>query len=547
MAKSRRVSSLQRRGEYRRILCYNRRKTKGGGASVMKKQRFTYGVVHIGSVHTSLILVSFAALDDVEVIEHVRKETGFGEEVFKHGRLSFSSIRELCGILAGFRRLLGDYGVETVFAVGTSVLREAENRLGILDQIRIRTGFSVEVADMTQEIYYKFFALSHALLENAQNFGEKPVLLMDITSSGLGLTGWQAGRLLFQQNVASGSLSILEHFSEKERDSLTFPSAVRDYIHATLSPLWPSIEHHAIRCLVLSGLEARTVAAHLAPKSAGAYAFVRGEDFLRFLDAFAPLTPQKLMTRFAVTESRANLLLPTLLLYGEVVRATRVKGIFLMGTTFLASYSAYRGAQMARLSCLVEQEERIVQLARTTAAKYGSTADHCARVEQAAEKLFRALDGAHGLSPRALLLLRLGAILHETGKFINLRHYNRHSYQIILGTDFFGVSDAEKEIVANIAYYYSRPNPGSKDGHYARLSHEQQITMLKLCAILRLADALDQGHSGKIAHLSMKLLKEELIVRFTAEEDISLIRWTFARAAALFREIFGIEPMLCKA
>ncbi len=36
-------------------------------------------------------------------------------------------------------------------------------------------------------------------------------------------------------------------------------------------------------------------------------------------------------------------------------------------------------------------------------------------------------------------------------------------------------------------------------------------------------------------------------MRFEAEEDISLIRWTFARAAALFREIFGIEPVLCKA
>ena len=513
----------------------------------MKKQRFTYGVVHIGSVHTSLIIVSFAALDEVEVIERVRKETEFGEEVFRHGRLSFGSIRELCRILAGFRQLLDDYGIEKVFAIGTSVLREAENRLGILDQIRIRTGFAVEVADMTQEIYYKFFALSHELLENAENFGEKPVLLMDITSSGLGLTGWQAGKLLFQQNVASGSLSILEHFSEKERESLTFPSAVRDYIHATLSPLWPSIEQHAIRHLVLSGLEARTVASLLAPGSTEPHTFVHGEDFLRFLDSFAGLTPQKLMKRCAVTESRANLLMPTLLLYGEVVRTTRVKGMFLMSTTFLKSYSIYRGAQMAGLPCLAEQEERTVQLARTTAEKYGSTQDHCARVEQAAALLFHALGNAHGLSPRALLLLRLGAILHETGKFINLRHYSRYSHQIIRGTDFFGVSDAEKEIVASIAYYYNRENPGSKDEHYARLSHEQRITMLKLCAILRLADALDQGHSGKISHLSAELSKEELCVRFEAEHDVSLIRWTFARAAALFREVFGIEPVLRKS
>ena len=511
------------------------------------KKRFLYGVVHVGSVHTSLIIVSFASMEDVEIIERVRKATGFGEEVFRSGRLSFSSLSELCHILEGYRRLLADYGVEKVFAIGTSVLREAENRLGILDRIRIRTGFDVEVADMTQEIYYKFFALSHELLENAENFGDKPVLLLDITSGGLGLTGWQAGRLLFQQNVASGSLRILEHFSEKEREDLLFPAAVRDYIHAALSPLWPSIEHYGIRHLVLSGLEARTVASLLAPGQEGSYAFLTPEEFLGFVDSFGPMTPQKLMQRCKIPESRANLLLPTILLYDEVVRSTRVKGLFLMGTTFLQSYSAYQGARMAQLPCLTEQEGRTLQLARTTAEKYGSTPEHCKRVEDAAAQLFRALESEHGLKPRSLLLLRLAAILHETGKFINLRHYSRYSYEIILGTDFFGVSDKEKEIVANIAYYYNSANPGRKDNPYALLAHEQKIIMLKLCAILRLADALDQGHSGKIARFSAKLEKEELRVAYVTEYDIPLIRWTFRRAADLFREVFGIAPLLEKA
>ena len=71
--------------------------------------------------------------------------------------------------------------------------------------------------------------------------------------------------------------------------------------------------------------------------------------------------------------------------------------------------------------------------------------------------------------------------------------------------------------------------------------------MLKLCAILRLADALDQGHSGKIARFSAKLEKEELRVAYVTEYDIPLIRWTFRRAADLFREVFGIAPLLEKA
>ena len=42
----------------------------------------------------------------------------------------------------------------------------------------------------------------------------------------------------------------------------------------------------------------------------------------------------------------------------------------------------------------------------------------------------------------------------------------------------------------------------------------------------------------------MRLVKEKLYVNYTSEYDISLIRWSFAQASTLFREIFGIEPVL---
>ena len=42
----------------------------------------------------------------------------------------------------------------------------------------------------------------------------------------------------------------------------------------------------------------------------------------------------------------------------------------------------------------------------------------------------------------------------------------------------------------------------------------------------------------------MRLVKEKLYVNYTSEYDISLIRWSFTHASTLFREIFGIEPVL---
>jgi len=507
------------------------------------KKTSTFGIIHIGSIHTSMAIVKYHSPTQIEVIDSANKEMPLGEEVFRTHRLSFASIHALSTILQGFRQLLLDYRVSEVYPIATTVVREAENRLGILDLLYMRTGFRFHVADMTEEVYYKFFALHHFLKKNEQ-VGTKPTLLLDVTSGGLGFTGWQDSTLLFQTNVTGGRLSVLEHFTEEERVSVMFPSAVRDYLHASLSSLWPRIEHADIHTLVLTGFEARILVSHLLGSAAEYPAVIAPEEFLQIMESPMPLTTHKLMQVFDISERRAQLLLPTLLLYEEVVRTLNIDTILVMNTTFLYGYAAWCGAQRISPSAISEQADLLLDLARSTAMRYNCNLPHISRIDEYATKLFDGLRRIHGLSTRHRLLLRMSALLHETGKFVNLRNYPLHSWQIIMGTDIFGITDAEKEVIACISYYYHRDNPGKKDAHYQRLTQDQKIIADKCCAILRLADALDQGHSGRIQGLSVRLVKEKLYVNYTSEYDISLIRWSFAQASVLFREIFGIEPVL---
>lgn len=507
------------------------------------KKTSTFGIIHIGSIHTSMAIVKYHSPTQIEVIDSANKELPLGEEVFRTHRLSFASIHALSTILQGFRQLLLDYRVSEVYPIATTVVREAENRLGILDLLYMRTGFRFHVADMTEEVYYKFFALHHFLKKNAQ-VGTKPTLLLDVTSGGLGFTGWQDGTLLFQTNVTGGRLSVLEHFTEEERVNVMFPSAVRDYLHASLSSLWPRIEHADIHTLVLTGFEARILVSHLLGSAAEYPAVIAPEEFLQIMESLMPLTAHKLMQVFDISERRAQLLLPTLLLYEEVVRTLNIDTILVMNTTFLYGYAAWCGAQRISPAAISEQADLLLDLARSTAMRYNCNLPHISRIDEYATKLFDGLRRIHGLSTRHRLLLRMSALLHETGKFVNLRNYPLHSWQIIMGTDIFGITDAEKEVIACISYYYHRDNPGKKDAHYQRLTQDQKIIADKCCAILRLADALDQGHSGRIQGLSVRLVKEKLYVNYTSEYDISLIRWSFAQASVLFREIFGIEPVL---
>ena len=138
--------------------------------------------------------------------------------------------------LTGFRQLLRDYDVKDVRVLSTTAISEADNLINVLDQIRIRTGFHVEVTHMTKEIFYKFFGLYYNVLKGKFNFADKAVMLLDITSGGVGLTGWKKDCLLFQQNINIGSLRILENFTEKQRNELTFPTQSANTFTAPCTP-----------------------------------------------------------------------------------------------------------------------------------------------------------------------------------------------------------------------------------------------------------------------------------------------------------------------
>lgn len=64
-----------------------------------------YGIIHIGSSNVSMRIVQYNSVKDIRVIESVRKDTTFGEEVFNQKRLSFPSIKKLCRMLEGLKQL----------------------------------------------------------------------------------------------------------------------------------------------------------------------------------------------------------------------------------------------------------------------------------------------------------------------------------------------------------------------------------------------------------------------------------------------------------
>ena len=157
--------------------------------------------------------------------------------------------------------------------------------------------------------------------------------------------------------------------------------------------------------------------------------------------------------------------------------------------------------------------------------------------------LFDASSKITGLTDRDRLLLRISAILHESGKYVHARAHNEAAYSVIKYTDLIGLNSDELDIIALVVRLYPKQNP-YENNYYQKLAPYKKVLVSKLTAILRIADALDSSHKQKTKSVAVQLNPESLHISCTSEADMSFEVWSFEHRSGLFEEVIGIKPEL---
>lgn len=168
---------------------------------------------------------------------------------------------------------------------------------------------------------------------------------------------------------------------------------------------------------------------------------------------------------------------------------------------------------------------------------------HARQVVRLSSQLFTATYPLHKLDEHALRLLDRAALLHNTGMLIESRRHHKHSYRLIKETKLPDFNDKERHEIACIVRYHRRALPSTKHDEYAVLSRSARRRVSILSALLRIADALDYSHDGRVQHLAAvpELCNKErwviaLSVRPLADLDAELEHAN--EKADLFEKVF---------
>ena len=137
--------------------------------------------------------------------------------------------------------------------------------------------------------------------------------------------------------------------------------------------------------------------------------------------------------------------------------------------------------------------------------------------------LFKQLRVLHKLPRNYVKVLRVASFMHDVGKRINFLNHAKHSYDVILGADIFGMSHRELVLAAFTAALHQGGEINMSDWvKYKDLFEEDDVdAVCKLGSILRMAEAFDKSRTSAIVDISCDILGDSVIMKTIAVSDNS--------------------------
>jgi exopolyphosphatase/guanosine-5'-triphosphate,3'-diphosphate pyrophosphatase len=171
----------------------------------------------------------------------------------------------------------------------------------------------------------------------------------------------------------------------------------------------------------------------------------------------------------------------------------------------------------------------------------GFEEEHCRQDARLALQLFDLTSELHHLSDEYRDLLYCAGLLHDIGYVQGYWGHHKTAYKMIMKAELPGLTQREKQVVANVARYHRGARPKQKHEGFSSLDPDDQEIVEVLGAILRLADGLDRGHNDAVRGLDVYLEGDELVVLVDCPFGCGSELWAGEKKGRFFGELFGVQ------
>jgi exopolyphosphatase/guanosine-5'-triphosphate,3'-diphosphate pyrophosphatase len=179
-------------------------------------------VIDVGT-NSARLLVADVASGKVTPVERRSRVTRLGRGVDLSGRLSAEAIEDACAAIGDYVTAYQELGAETVDAIATSAVRDAENGSAFVAELRERFALSARVLDGEEEARLTYLGAT------AERAPTAPTLVVDIGGGSTELIVGTGDEISFHASLQAGVVRHSErHISSDPPTAIELESLAAD-------------------------------------------------------------------------------------------------------------------------------------------------------------------------------------------------------------------------------------------------------------------------------------------------------------------------------
>jgi exopolyphosphatase/guanosine-5'-triphosphate,3'-diphosphate pyrophosphatase len=238
----------------------------------------------------------------------VRVPLRLGFDVFDKGEIPTGKIDKIIKTVKSYKYLLDVYEVKHLKACATSAMRDAVNGVEIIKKIKTETGIEIEIISGQEEAS---FIYENHIAENLNK--DESYLYIDVGGGSTELTFFSDGKLVFKESFDIGTIRMLKNqVTESHWDEM------KEFIKIKTKG------HHHVTAIG-SGGNINKIFSLSKRKEGKPLSLELLRDYYK---EFSTLSVTQRIAFYHLREDRADVIVPALLIYINVMRWADTEEIF---------------------------------------------------------------------------------------------------------------------------------------------------------------------------------------------------------------------------
>lgn len=510
----------------------------------MTSQVHNIAAIDIGTNSFHLIVVKTDSDGNFDIIDREKEVIRLGEgnpgdikTILRH------SIERAVTALKRFKGIADSHNAN-IRAVATSAVREALNGEDFIATVLKETGIEIEVVSGHEEARLIYLGILKAV-----PIYDEQVLCFDIGGGSTEFIVGHKGNIKFSTSLKLGAVRLTHKFFPDYKVNKSLVKVCRNWVEGELFHVLRDTKEYSYNKVVGSSgtflAAANMIAVRKGLELSAAmalnnFSFKAEELFELEEEILSKKTPALRKKIPGLDSKRVDIIPAGIIILASIVRLLGIKELT------ASDYALREGVIIDSIQSIKHSPElpSIVDIRMESVKKLADSSsyprEHCIHVAFLAGKIFDQTKDYHKLETKYKEYLEVAARLHDIGHHIAHSQHHRHTQYIIKNSELLGFTDNEINIIANVARYHRKSHPKNSHHDFAVLNEHNREVVMKLSALLRLADSLDRTHQKVVSDISVKDNGEIVNLNLVCDgKDPGIELWNLDRRKLLFEETFG--------